>query len=64
VFNDGLCIEHDRERFYAAERFAPFHGDERTGDGVGDDEASQLRWNGANPRKTSARSKRDGGGQV
>jgi hypothetical protein len=38
-----------------AERFPPYHGDERTGDGVGDDEASQLRWQGANPSKARAR---------
>jgi hypothetical protein len=34
-----------------AERFAPWHGDERTGDGVGDDEAAQVRHQAANPRK-------------
>jgi hypothetical protein len=35
-----------------------FHGDERTGDGIGDDEASQMRWRGANPRKARARRNR------
>jgi hypothetical protein len=59
VFSEGLCIDCDRERFYEAERFAPFHGDERTGDTTGDDEASQLRWQGANPRKVRARRRRD-----
>jgi hypothetical protein len=36
-----------------------FDGDERTGDTTGDDEASQLRWQGANPSKTRARRRRD-----
>jgi hypothetical protein len=36
-----------------------WHGDERTGDGIGDDEASQMRWRAANPSKVRAR--RDGG---
>ncbi len=35
--------------------FAPWHGDERTGDGVGDDEAAQVRWAAANPAKTRGR---------
>jgi len=38
--------------------FAPWHGDERTGDGIGDDEASQMRWRGANPAKVRARERR------
>jgi hypothetical protein len=59
AFSEGLCMECDRERFYAAERFAPFHGDERTGDTTPDDEASQLRWQGANPAKARARRQRD-----
>jgi hypothetical protein len=36
-----------------------FDGDERTGDTTGDDEASQLRWQGANPSKARARRRRD-----
>jgi hypothetical protein len=47
-------IEADLDAPTVAERFAPYHGDERTGDGVGDDEASQLRWAGANPAKARA----------
>lgn len=35
-----------------AERFPPYHEDERTGDTTGDDEASLMRWAGANPSKT------------
>ena len=31
-----------------------FQSDER-GDGIGDDEASQLRWQSANPRQVRAR---------
>ncbi len=46
------------------ERFPPFHGDERAGAGVGDDETSQLRWLSANPSKERARRQRDGGGDV
>jgi hypothetical protein len=38
-----------------AERFPAYHADERAGDGVGDDEASQLRWQSANPSKARAR---------
>jgi hypothetical protein len=32
-----------------------FHGDERTGDGIGDDERSQREWAAANPIKARAR---------
>ena len=42
-----------------AVRFPPFHEDQRTGDGVGDDEASQLRWEAANPHRTRARGMRN-----
>jgi hypothetical protein len=50
-----------REEF--ERRFAPFHGDERTGDTTGDDEAAQLRWQGANPSKVRARRRRETGGE-
>jgi hypothetical protein len=36
-----------------------FHGDERTGDGIGDDEASLVRHRNANPLKTAARRRRE-----
>jgi hypothetical protein len=32
-----------------------WHGDERTGDGIGDDERSQMRWRADNPRKVRSR---------
>jgi hypothetical protein len=59
AFSEDFCIECDRKHFYEAERFASFHGDERTTDGVGDDEAAQLRWQSANPSKTRVRRKRN-----
>jgi len=39
----------------AADRFAPWHGDERTGDTTGESEAELMRWAGANPAKARAR---------
>ena len=51
-----LPAEHEPD---LAELFPPFHGDERTGDGVGDDEASQMRWRAANPSKVRARRRRE-----
>jgi hypothetical protein len=36
-------------------RFGSLANDERTGDGVGDDEASMLRWEHANPTKARRR---------
>lgn len=38
-----------------AERFAPYHADERTSDSTGDDEAAQVRHQVANPSKTRAK---------
>lgn len=37
-----------------------FHGDERTSDGIGDDERSQMEWRAANPNKARARRRREG----
>lgn len=58
AFSDGLCIDCDRARFYASQP-SPFDRDERTGDTIGDDEASQMRWASANPRKARARRRHD-----
>jgi hypothetical protein len=44
-----------RAELHRRERFEPWHGDERTGDGTGDDEASQMRWASDNPSKARAR---------
>lgn len=61
-FGDGSCQAKEAQR-RARDielRFPPFHGDERTGDGIGDDERSQMRWRATNPTKVRARERRRG----
>jgi hypothetical protein len=59
AWREPETLDEVRAELARREPFAPFHGDERTGDTIGDDEAAQLRYQGANPSKTRARRPRD-----
>jgi hypothetical protein len=51
-----------RRHFGLDNPHSAFDHDERTGDGIGDDERSRMRWRAANPNKVRARRQRDHGG--
>lgn len=48
-------IEAELDEPDVAERFPPWHGDERTGEAMRDDERSQMRWEADNPSKARMR---------
>ena len=49
------AVEAELDTPTVAERFAPYHGDERTGEATGDDERAQVEWEADNPAKARAR---------